>query len=441
MAIKGAAPLVLQESVRGSYRWSRIVPGVTFASLLLAAPVHAQWEFLKVADGSTPIPGIQGETFKELNVPAISGERVAFYGRSGDFHNSDQVGIFVFENGSIRIVADIFTPIPSGNGTSFVRFDAPTISDAGQTSFWGQNPYSPLQEGIYLKGSAPLLRAVADVNTPIPGGTGTFVAHFAPRPSINSGNVAFLHWGTDQEGVYTEIGGVLGVVANLNTAIPGGQGTFSGNSAFDEVSISGSSVAFVGRGIGQEGIYSNLGGALSVGADLNTILPDGGPDEHGTALSLRGPSLDHEDLAFVAYGQLARSAIYKKRNGTLEVAVNNHTLIPGKPWYFDTFEPFISLDRSNIVFWGRAAPPNPYEGIFASYSGVLVKVIDNNDTLDGKAIAHVTFGPQALSGHRIAFLATFTDFSQGIYEAIAPLSFLDGFESGDLSVWSAHVPQ
>jgi hypothetical protein len=67
-------------------------------------------------------------------------------------------------------------------------------------------------------------------------------------------------------------------------------------------------------------------------------------------------------------------------------------------------------------------------------------VIDNDDTLDGRDIMFLTFGPRALSGHRIAFKAVFSDFSQGLYVAVAPLSFSDGFESGDLSAWIAHTP-
>ena len=188
MAIQGAAPLTPRKPTRGFYG-GLIIPGVTLAVVLLASSANAQWEYLKIADSGTPIPGIAGETFQVFSVPAISGERVAFYGRSGDFHNSDQVGIFVFENGSFRIVADLFTAIPGGM-RDFVRLDAPVIDGSGQIVFWGQNPFTPLMEGIYLKGSGPL-RAVADVNTLIPGGTGTFVASFAPQSSTDSGNVAF----------------------------------------------------------------------------------------------------------------------------------------------------------------------------------------------------------------------------------------------------------
>lgn len=420
----------------------RVAFAVIFVSLLLTRPTMAQWEFFKVADGTTPIPGIQGETFRELSVPAISGEEVVFFGQSAGAHDSDQAGIFRLENGALQIVADVFTSIPGATvPVNFWRFDAPAISD-GKIAFWGQYPAFPLQEGIYFKDGS-LLRAVADVSTPIPGGMGTFSSHLGSRPSIDSGNVAFLHDLPDDQGVYTSRGGILRVVANLSTPIPSGQGTFaalSGSLAFEDVSISGSSVAFVGRGAGQEDIYSDLGGTLHVEADLTTILPGGGPDDHGTASLLRGPALDGENLAFVAFGQLARSAIYDKQQGILRVVADIHMQIPGRPWNFDTFEPFISYEGGNLVFWSRAAPPNPYQGIFARYAGRIVKVIDSDDTLDGRDIMFLTFGPRALSGHRLAFKAIFSDFSQGLYVAVASLSFGDGFESGDLSGWTAYAP-
>jgi hypothetical protein len=414
----------------------RIAFAVIFASLSLTHPALAQWEFFKVADGTTPIPGLQGKTFREFSVPAISGEKVVFFGQSAGLYDSDQAGIFLLENGSLQIVADVFTYIPGATvPVKFWRFDAPVIS-GGQIAFWGQYPAFPLQEGIYFKDGGPL-QVVADVSTLVPGGTGTFQSAFDSRPSIDSGNVAFLSRSPTHPGVYTSRGGVLRVVADLKTPIPSGQGTFA---SFEEVSISGASVAFVGQGAGQQGVYSDLGGTLHAEADLKTILPGGGPDDRGTASSLRGPALDGENLAFVAFGQLARSAIYDKQQGSLRVVVDNYTQIPGRSWNFDTFEPFISYEGGNLVFWSRAAPPNPYEGIFARYAGRIVKVIDNDDTLDGRDIMFLTFGPRALSGHRIAFKAVFSDFSQGLYVAVAPLSFSDGFESGDLSAWIAHTP-
>lgn len=157
---------------------------------LLSTGASAQWTFIKIADGETPIPGGAGATFDVFSPPALFGDRVAFYGRSGDFHSATQVGIFVLENGSLRIVADHNTPVPQGTAL-FTRFNAAAIS-ASQVSFWGQNHFFPLHEGIYLDHGG-LLRVIADVNTPIPGGAGTFDSHFSAIQSTDGGNTAFVH--------------------------------------------------------------------------------------------------------------------------------------------------------------------------------------------------------------------------------------------------------
>lgn len=108
-------------------------------ALLLATPGRAQVDIIKIADGDTPIPGVVGETFDDFSAPAIDGARVAFQGRSGDFHSPAQSGIFVATDGVIGVIADLFTPIPNGQGCYFRRFDAPSI-DGSKVCFWGQYP-------------------------------------------------------------------------------------------------------------------------------------------------------------------------------------------------------------------------------------------------------------------------------------------------------------
>src|SRR5262249_34531032 len=72
---------------------------------------------------------------------------------------------------------------------------------------------------------------IADTNTAIPGGVGTFAGFMGVV--LSGSNVAF--WGSDfdtQTGYYADVGGGLQVVADENTPVPGGPGTFN---AFDSV--------------------------------------------------------------------------------------------------------------------------------------------------------------------------------------------------------------
>ena len=67
----------------------------------------------------------------------------------------------------------------------------------------------------------------------------------------------------------------IAVIADRNTAIPGGSGNFFG---FDFPSLDGRNVAFRGEGSGQKGIYTDsrigteFGGGLGVVADENTAI-------------------------------------------------------------------------------------------------------------------------------------------------------------------------
>jgi hypothetical protein len=149
----------------------------------------------------------------------------------------------------------------------------------------------------------------------------------------------------------------LGVVADLNTAIPGGTGNFTD---FDYPSLEGASVAFKAYGSGQKGVYSDVGGSLGVVADLNTPIPDGTGN-------------------------------------------------------FTDFGYIVSLDGGNVAFQAEGA--SGQKGIYTNVGRSLNKVIDLSDSLDGKTIWWLYMGPEALSGNSVAFLAAFTDNSSGVFTA------------------------
>ena len=119
---------------------------------------------------------------------------------------------------------------------------------------------------------------IADKNTAIPGGSGNFAGFDTGLygPSLHGGNVAFWGEGSGQEGIYTDIGG-LNVVADKNTSIPSGYPGMSSFTEFDFRSLHGGNVVFYGNdaiGSDEEGIYTDIEG-LNVVADKNTFIPSG----------------------------------------------------------------------------------------------------------------------------------------------------------------------
>src|SRR5438093_9610861 len=115
---------------------------------------------------------------------------------------------------------------------------------------------------LLLIGLAPSARAefgvsfsaAVDTSTTILGGTGTFT-DFPTAPAINYGNVAFMGLGSGgQIGLYLKLSqnthvDPYKVMADLNTAIPGGTGTFT-YFAQTELSLSDASLPFLGAGSG-----------------------------------------------------------------------------------------------------------------------------------------------------------------------------------------------
>lgn len=329
--------------------------------VLLVVVASDGWAFsfqlTRVADTSTPIPGGSGKFVGFLNTVALSGGNVAFLG----FGSSVSQGIYLFDGGVLTRVADVNTPIPGGSGT-FTSFNPPVLSGSN-VAFDGFGSFGG-QEGLYLFESGVLTRVV-DRNTPIPGGNGTFTGGF--RPALSGGNVAFRGDGSaGQEGIYLFEGGALTRVADLNTPIPGGNGTFTSLDFLP--ALSGGNVAFTGFGSsGQGGIYLFDGGVLTRVADRNTPIPGGS----GDFITLTAKVLSGGNVAFQGFGTSGQVGIYFFEGGALTQVADLNTPIPnGNGNFTGVNEP--ALSGGNVAFRGSgsigeqgiylamsSAPPGP----------------------------------------------------------------------------------
>ncbi|MDA2921158.1 hypothetical protein MYX76_16985 [Desulfobacterota bacterium AH_259_B03_O07] len=298
------------------------------------------------------------------------------------------MGTFTF-----RKVADTNTPIPGGTGTFLFFLHVPSL-DGGNVAFRGFGTSD--QQGIYTDIGG--LSVVADKSTMIPGGTGTFTGF--SEPSLDGGNVAFKGFGTsDQQGFYTDIGG-LGVVANQSTMIPGGTGTFTGFGLLP--SLDGHNVAFVGFGTSNQiGIYTDIGG-LGVVANQSTMIPGG----TGTFMDFFLPSLDGGNVAFQGSGG---NSIYKDIGG-LSVVADSSTMIPGGTGTFLGFGT-VSLDGGNVAFDGSGSFQ---QGIYTDIGGLGV-VADKSTMVPGGTGPFTGFAGSSLDGGNVAFVGSGASPSQGVY--------------------------
>ncbi len=249
-----------------------------------------------LADATTSPPG-SALTFTTLGRPAIDATGdVVFQGFAG----GSVFGIY----GDLGVVVDNSTQIPGvpsvnpfvpGFFTSHPFF-VPSI-DNGAVAF-NAHPLS-VANGVYVRESNGTLRTVVTGSTPIPDGTGNFVVFDSVQ--ISNGDVAFrgrdgLTSSRTQEGIYADIGGILHTVADLNSPVPDGLGTFIDFSP-TTISFDQGNVVFQARGVnGQQGIYTNFGGQLNKIVDNNDQL-DG---KNISAVLVSEQALSGHQVIFVA---------------------------------------------------------------------------------------------------------------------------------------------
>jgi hypothetical protein len=254
----------------------------------------------------------------------------------------------------------------------------------------------------------------ADLNTAIPGGTGNFTS-FSPFPSFGGVTAAFTGSGSaSQQGVYNSTGGTLPVVvaiADKNTPVPGGtSGNFTGFGA--NPSISGGTTVFrASSSLGaNSGVYQRTGlGPITTIADLNTALPGGGGNFTGLFFE---PTISGNNVSFIN-----NNGVYALLNGALTTIADTSTPSPNGTGNFTAITAYAPISGSNIAFIGTTATSR---GVYL-YDGALHALLDNtNPTFDGKTLSTTPFflGPDGISGNQVAFGVSFTTpSSTGIYLA------------------------
>ncbi|MFC1824355.1 PEP-CTERM sorting domain-containing protein [Thermodesulfobacteriota bacterium] len=387
-------------------------------AIVLFFPIHSNaisWNFTKVADLSTAIPGGTGN-FTALSAPSISNGEVVFQGHG----SSGQEGIYSTIGGSLNVIADTNTGIPGGVG-NFWGLNSPSISN-GEVAFRGHVPDAanfPPEErgqiGIYST-SGGSLGMVADKNMLIPDGAGNFTDF--ERPSISGGDVAFQGIGSSQQGIYSTVGGLLGMVADTGTAIPGGSGNFS---TLDNPGISNGEVVFSGDGgSGQQGIYSTVGGSLGMVADTGTAIPGGGGV---TFTTLNNPGISDSEVVFTGIdSSLTQGGIYSAIGGSLNAVVDTNTAVPGGGGAnftaFDFVSSTPSISNGEVAFQPFYLFPG---NIYSTVGGSLDLVIGLGQMMDGNTISYLLMGPEALDDSQITFWVGFDGGSTAIYTG-SPLS-------------------
>jgi hypothetical protein len=348
--------------------------------------------FEVIADDTTPWPD-SPDLLLGFRAPSYDGTSVAFFG-SG----TGQGAIFVESAGNLDLIADITTAEPRSGVATFEVFGDPAVDGDGVAFF----SFAPTFGGIYTSIGGNL-GFVADNQTDIPGGTGTFWQF--SDPAFNAGNTAFLGNGFNlQQGIYSDLGGALDVVADKTTVVPNADGAPFALMGMPH--LQGSSIVFLGmtEPLGQEGIYRAVGGNLEVIADRSTVFPGATPsllhfdefvDQDGKRVAFFGKDNFGWPRLFVHDGvglQLIADP------GTDIPLVSSASRAPLAP---------VAMDESALVFTGYSGPVLVKDGTMAS-------VASAGDVIGGRVTRSVSFRHDSLSGDKIALLLAYADLTSSV---------------------------
>jgi len=373
-------------------------------------------EFTKLIDTTVAIPNGAGY-FTKFEAPYLYQGKIVFRG----YGVGEQEGVYTNLNGSWTVVADKKTSIPDGTG-HFIHFAEPTpYSKTTYHKYQILSFNSPAinndsvifigegkdhQEGVYLY-QQNKLQKIADTHTDIPAGSGNFTHFYSPY--LNNGNPAFVGEGhKKQQGMYTFTNNKLTMLYNQTTTIPASNKHFA---RFWNPDFAGGHVAFWGIDKAKHvGIYDDVTGKLRRIADQKTPIPNG----NGNFVMLGAPSLQNSKVTFRGIGRNEQNGVYSNISGELQEIATTNTPIPqGEGNFTGAYNP--TIDADNIVFIAKGAKKQA--GIYAYYQGNLKKVIAFGDELDGKKVKSIALGAVALSGAQVAFQAVFEDGSEAIYLA------------------------
>jgi len=374
-------------------------------SCLIPALGHTdcpEYTFVKITDTATPVPGGNGGTFEGLSLsePAVNGLRVAFYGEGGGVE-----GIFVGDGKTLDSVAAVGDALTGGGTIDTIVEDF--AFSGGLFNILVNRPSSG-NHGIYTTDSNGLSKTVG-FGQPAPGG-GVFstIAHVS-RQGNNMAYDANISFGPGVNGIFTRIGGVNELVADTTTVIPGSEPIVFAGGSFSDPDISGQNVAFRAGASALIGVYARIDGTLVKVADRKDTQP--GSVKPFSTFSV--PVISGKQVAFRGVGDFA--GIYVGDGGPLTVIAQTFDPAPGGST-FNGFAQNVSTDGGEVAFSGAGSG---FIGLFVSGQSGLCRVIDTNDTLEGKDVTQLFMGRDSYVVGMLAFRAVFADGSRGIYLAKA----------------------
>lgn len=352
----------------------------------------------RVADTTTTIPGGIGN-FTRFDWLSLDRGTLVFA--------NDRRGIYRFRDGQLENVVDAETILPDGLAFFDLRYPA---VDGETIVFWGRSSdgIASYTKGVYsfTEGN---VSAIADTNTTLPDGNGSF-AKFSP-PVVQDGRVAFVAETDSGEGVFL-FDQEIRTVADVSTVVPGKNELFQG--FFSRVRIDGRTVMFGGNSATEVGIFGEIDGKLEriVSKDSTELR------------TIADFSTNDGNVIFRGIDEVGKHGIYESAMGSGGSLTRIADADSFEPALLDPGYPF---PRSSIAlasadgFAILANTSDGEHGIFWFREGEWTQVAKSGELLDGLPISRIEpFDGHELSDTQLGFTVNFEGNGQAVYLATIP---------------------
>jgi hypothetical protein len=244
------------------------------------------------------------------------------------------VGIFTGNGGALTTIVKTGDMAPTG---TFIGFAIPSISGS-TVAVNGAYPGSIFDTGIFRGSSGPVTTIVKEGDT-APSGTFTDFSN----ASISGSTVAFVgrYAAGAQEAVFTDDGSSRTTIVTEGDAAP--SGTFTSFDGFTPA-IDGSSVAFLGNYTGGSGIFTGSGSGVTTVATTADAAPS------GMFLTFGGPAIDGSTVSFRATYSGGHGIFSRTGAGPLETIIKTGDSLFGSTVTTLNFFGLDSADDGNFSF-------------------------------------------------------------------------------------------
>ncbi|MDB6028530.1 MAG: hypothetical protein JWM68_4753, partial [Verrucomicrobiales bacterium] len=258
---------------------------------------------------------------------------------------------------------------------------------------------------------------IADTNTAIPNGTGTFTG--LSTAHISQSNIVFAAKGSSgQQGFYRWKDSVLTRLVDKNMTAPGFGTTFTNLPDYDSKFSEVNDFLFTGITAGGQGLYRWNSFNDTVDSLVDTTYNIPGLSEKFKTLRSLDQVQPPGRTVFVGYSSNFTEGIYFLSGTNITTLITTNDALPG------TSATFLGTD--NIVLDGAYAAFSPYRsdssrGVYCySYaSNQIFAIADTNTVVPGKAIKFTGFtDPPTLHNGTVVFYGSYAG-GAGLFSANA----------------------